>query len=191
MSYEDPGAPTALYRLYDVPGLLLYVGIAVDPVNRLKQHASQPWSFAISRQVVEWHPTRRAAAAAETAAIRTEGPVWNTSQADPARKHEVRMALWHADRHIRDLYSGRGWGEVTAEERQAAYETRNRELCEFAGMVPSPARAAYAARMDHFIHCYGCEYPQRCETGDALTDAYHAARDAERFTSPDPIWGGA
>ncbi|WP_329334683.1 GIY-YIG nuclease family protein [Streptomyces sp. NBC_01352] len=170
MSYEDPGAPTALYRLYDMPGLLLYVGIAIDPANRLRQHhADQPWSFAISRQVVDWHPTRAEAAAAETAAIRTEGPVWNVSQADPARKHEVRILLWSL--------------------RDAPREAKHEALCQFAGMVPSPARAAFDVFMEHLVTCDSCDYPRRCGTYRALHDAYCFTRDAEGFTPFDPTWG--
>jgi hypothetical protein len=169
MSYEDPGDRTALYRLYDVPGLLLYVGIAVDPGKRLQQHDSQPWAFAISRQVVEWHPTRRAAAAAETTAIHTEHPVWNTHQADRSHVKAVRKILWS----VRD--------EPRAAKREA--------LCRFAGMVPSPARAAFGVFMEHLIRCDFCDYPRQCATYRSLHDAYHAARDAEGLTPFDPIWG--
>ena len=75
---------TALYRHFDADGQLLYVGISVNALIRLSQHRHAPWFRTIARVEIEWHPTREAAEAAELAAIRMEGPVWNKAGAfDP------------------------------------------------------------------------------------------------------------
>jgi hypothetical protein len=70
--------PAALYRHFDANGVLLYVGIAVDPVQRLNGHRSgSRWYDQISRVDIERYPTREAALAAALAAIRNEKPLHN------------------------------------------------------------------------------------------------------------------
>ncbi len=69
---------TALYRLYDVDGRLLYVGITFDLRNRWADHAQRKsWWEAVVRRDVEWHETRYSAEAAECAAILAERPAYN------------------------------------------------------------------------------------------------------------------
>jgi len=70
--------PTALYRLYDANGSLLYVGISSDPSKRFREHrsASQWWPLVASRRV-EWLRHRPAAQQAERKAIEAESPAWN------------------------------------------------------------------------------------------------------------------
>lgn len=68
---------TALYRLYDADGRLLYVGIAQDPEKRWSQHSRTKratWWPLVARKTVEWFPNREAADAAETIAINNEKP---------------------------------------------------------------------------------------------------------------------
>lgn len=69
---------TALYRFFDAPGLLLYVGITNQLAKRFQQHSSSArwWSAAASHSV-EWLPSRTAAGRAERAAIRNEKPLHN------------------------------------------------------------------------------------------------------------------
>jgi len=70
--------PTALYRLYDADGVLLYVGVTGNLKGRLATHAeSKPWWPKVKRKTVEWHETRRSADRAEVQAIRSENPVHN------------------------------------------------------------------------------------------------------------------
>jgi hypothetical protein len=67
--------PTQLYRHYDADGALLYVGISLYTVKRLIEHRERsPWFTSIARITVETFPSRDAALAAESAAIRTERP---------------------------------------------------------------------------------------------------------------------
>jgi predicted GIY-YIG superfamily endonuclease len=110
---------TALYRLFDSEGRLLYVGIAFDPRSRLSDHARQKeWWPTVADRTIEWHATRTEAAAAEVTAIRSEKPLYNVR--DTEEEHARRAA--HAPgakigRMIRlddDLWDP--YGELCAEE---------------------------------------------------------------------------
>lgn len=69
---------TALYRLFDTEGRLLYVGIAFNPDSRWAGHsASKSWWPDVAEKRIEWHETRSAAVAAERAAIAAELPLYN------------------------------------------------------------------------------------------------------------------
>ncbi|MFI5814862.1 hypothetical protein ACIA7S_28385 [Streptomyces sp. NPDC051643] len=75
-----PGSrPTAVYRLHDCKGRLLYVGSAFNPKVRLAQHAAEkPWwpEVDAGRTIIEWHDEERAAADAEHAAALAERPTY-------------------------------------------------------------------------------------------------------------------
>lgn len=69
---------TALYRLFDSNGQLLYIGITYQPEARWKAHAAtKAWWPDVARKSMEWHDTRPIAEAAEVAAIRAELPLHN------------------------------------------------------------------------------------------------------------------
>lgn len=69
---------TALYRLYDKTGGLLYVGISNNVHNRIRTHrVDKFWGPNIARIAIEQHPTRAAALRAEETAIRRERPRHN------------------------------------------------------------------------------------------------------------------
>lgn len=90
----DPG-PTALYRLYDEDGKLLYVGITCDPGARFAQHkADKHWWPRVARKDIEWYDKRANAAAAEEMAIRVKDPVFNYehSRYRPAVKVPVELS---------------------------------------------------------------------------------------------------
>lgn len=74
---RDANRRTAVYRMYDKAGALLYVGIAFDPLSRWRQHQLAPWFGSVVERWVEWYPTRDEAAAAEKEAIRMESPLHN------------------------------------------------------------------------------------------------------------------
>jgi hypothetical protein len=75
---------TAVYRLFDADGALLYVGISKSFGLRWQQHAhAQPWWPEVQRQTVEWRETRREAEEAETVAILSEKPRYNRDKAVP------------------------------------------------------------------------------------------------------------
>jgi len=69
---------TAVYRLFDADGKLLYVGVANNYGRRWEQHAAEkPWWPEIAREAVEWHQDRPSALAAEAHAIMREQPRFN------------------------------------------------------------------------------------------------------------------
>ncbi|MFI1728220.1 GIY-YIG nuclease family protein [Streptomyces acidicola] len=72
-------ARTALYRLYDAEGVLLYVGITNMPNVRFATHRSKPWWKQVLRKEIEWFDTRQPAAEAEVLAIRNEQPLYNVT----------------------------------------------------------------------------------------------------------------
>jgi excinuclease UvrABC nuclease subunit len=70
--------PTAVYRIYDGEGSLLYVGMGRNPMNRWSSHSEQhPWWQRAATFRVEWFETRKAAAQEEMRAIRGENPECN------------------------------------------------------------------------------------------------------------------
>jgi len=75
---------TALYRLYDAGGHLLYVGIASQPRNRWGNHATlKPWWPEVAEKRLEWHPDRWYALVAEHMAIINENPRYNRDRQKP------------------------------------------------------------------------------------------------------------
>ena len=68
---------TALYRLYDDDGVLLYIGIAFSPEARWKDHTRKPWWHLVAKKAVEWYDTRLLALEAEARAVESERPVYN------------------------------------------------------------------------------------------------------------------
>lgn len=107
---EHPGVgqegQTAVYRVFDADGALLYVGMGRNPMSRWASHSAQHawWQKAHSFRV-EWHATRKEAAAAEIRAIQTECP-----------QHNIHGAV--------------GWGKFVAEAYPKRLEANRRMLAE-------------------------------------------------------------
>lgn len=76
----DHSRPTALYRLFDASGQLLYVGIAFVPETRWRKHAKKDWGPLIARKEAEWFPDRRSARAVELQLIRSLQPQHNIAE---------------------------------------------------------------------------------------------------------------
>ncbi|MEU9470456.1 GntR family transcriptional regulator [Streptomyces avermitilis] len=75
---------TALYRLYGADDTLLYVGISLEPDQRLKKHRwTQRWGDLIARQEIEWFDTWAAAESAERQAVQVERPIHNGTHNHP------------------------------------------------------------------------------------------------------------
>jgi predicted GIY-YIG superfamily endonuclease len=69
---------TALYRLYDRAGVLLYVGISNDVHGRIRTHRMEKtWGPLIADSRIEFYATRVSALDAEATAIRRERPRFN------------------------------------------------------------------------------------------------------------------
>lgn len=83
--------PTALYRLYDEAGTLLYVGISHQPEVRFEQHAKlKEWWPRVTRREVEWFGDRPAAARAEADAVRSEDPEFNSVYSPRVDRRTIR-----------------------------------------------------------------------------------------------------
>lgn len=77
MTVHPPGR-TALYRLFNADGQLLYVGISSDPPTRYVNHAYEKlWWHEVATTTEEWIETRAEALREETRAIKTELPCYN------------------------------------------------------------------------------------------------------------------
>ena len=77
---------TALYRLYDRAGELLYVGITSDPERRFAQHADDKhWWWRVARKRIEWFDKRSNALAAEEMCIKIKDPAYNREHS----RHQV------------------------------------------------------------------------------------------------------
>jgi predicted GIY-YIG superfamily endonuclease len=70
--------PTALYRLFDAAGSLLYIGVSVSPEQRWLHHAEhKTWWPEVARIEFAWHGTRDEALTCEMESIRAEKPRYN------------------------------------------------------------------------------------------------------------------
>ncbi len=80
MELTMPGTGScSLYRHYDEEGRLLYVGVSLAPISRLREHRYQSrWFYRISVVKIEHFATRAEAVSAEVTAIETEEPMFNT-----------------------------------------------------------------------------------------------------------------
>ncbi|MCX4885899.1 GIY-YIG nuclease family protein [Streptomyces sp. NBC_00847] len=77
--------PTALYRLYDIHGVLLYVGITNNPKRRWYTHSTRKaWWLEVAHKTVQWADSRDEADRLEREAIKSEMPLYNWSHADRA-----------------------------------------------------------------------------------------------------------
>jgi predicted GIY-YIG superfamily endonuclease len=84
---------TDLYRHFDADGTLLYVGISLSAIARLKQHKNAAgWRGKIAQVTIETLPSREAALDAESAAIKTERPLWNKHHATRTENDVERIA---------------------------------------------------------------------------------------------------
>ena len=72
--------PTCVYRLFDIEGRLLYVGLTKNPADRIPALRRKAWGREIASQTLEWFPERIAAKDAERTAIRDENPAHNITR---------------------------------------------------------------------------------------------------------------
>lgn len=75
---RGPKVRTALYRHFDKDSRLLYIGISLSAVERLREHrVHASWFDRIVRIEIEWFQSRGAALNAERRAIMREKPECN------------------------------------------------------------------------------------------------------------------
>jgi hypothetical protein len=76
-----------LYRHFDSDGRLLYVGISMSTLIRLRQHKMvSHWFESIVRVEIEYHESREAAMNAEQRAVVDENPLHNIALRQIAAK---------------------------------------------------------------------------------------------------------
>lgn len=91
-----PAVTTALYRYYDDADRLLYIGITDHLIGRTLDHVQgSSWAEFATRATIERHPTRKDAEDAERAAIKAEGPLFNSQHQDTpeARRRLVEYLI--------------------------------------------------------------------------------------------------
>ncbi|WP_256257106.1 GIY-YIG nuclease family protein [Streptomyces sp. MUSC 14] len=141
---------TALYRLYDGDGSLLYIGITHDPEARWVSHAAtKPWWPAVETKSLEWHDTRGAAEAAEARAIATEPTPFNRAGSPwapgPPQLGEDEVAVADAKKNLSELLTSvrllrRAYFLTSRGKRQAALVPV--ELGELVQQAGGPDKAA-------------------------------------------------
>lgn len=119
---------TAVYRLYNEAGELIYVGVGFIPEERMRAHAREkPWWPLVKSWTITWHPDRQSARDAETAAIKAEHPIANIA-GTPLNDTKTHIAREAAQR--------------AAAERRAAREQRIAQLNQAGKTVRQIARIA-------------------------------------------------
>jgi predicted GIY-YIG superfamily endonuclease len=146
---KDYSGRTALYRLFDADGALLYIGITISPQDRMKEHSwRKPWWPEVQRSTVEWHDTWHAAAEAEQAAISAEEPNTTSAASWPPsrltagrfrRRHLMRPALLTSPQSTRLIRCPPGPALSGSEYPDGA---RTRSGPKWPGRCPAPSRPA-------------------------------------------------
>lgn len=94
----EPCTETALYRFYDEKDRLLYVGITDTLLGRVGAHIlGSSWMDYAARSTIKRYPDRKEASEAETAAIKTERPLFNDihNRTPEARARLVEFLIEH------------------------------------------------------------------------------------------------
>lgn len=84
---------TALYRMYDATGRLLYVGQTGNIMRRLSDHEQKRWFAMVAEIRLTWFPTEADALVAERRAIQSELPRVNKMHNRPAREPKQQPKL--------------------------------------------------------------------------------------------------
>jgi len=154
VSIKEPER-TALYRMFDAAGDLLYIGISKNfGIRWRREAASFPWWPEMQRQTVDWYPSRPEAHAAEIAAIKAEKPKYNIQHAAPLpqpRRSIVR----------------RGVGLIADEPDEGCYMVECPDI-----IAPGTYRITFA--YDHDAPAFKAVTVTECtllEGGDAVSEA--------------------
>jgi predicted GIY-YIG superfamily endonuclease len=134
-----------LYRVYDIEGVLQYIGQTTDVRRRIWDHIKSN-RFPMMTYTTEEYPTREAAAMAERAAIKTERPLHNRSAGGelggvrPRFTYEQRVAL--SSRLLDQLAAGDiTYRSAIAEMVSAGYDIwRAADLLGLKNGWPTPRR---------------------------------------------------
>lgn len=117
---------TAVYRLYDEDEELLYVGVAIEPRVRFRQHRlDKPWWPRVAAREIEWFDSRAEALAVEGLAIVRELPRHNQAGAQWPH-HQVGEAPGRLLTTTDFKYDPQRWMDHVAATREPVVITRFR-----------------------------------------------------------------
>lgn len=149
---------TALYRLYDANGRLLYVGITDNPKIRFEDHRTyKHWWHMVDDETVEWFDTRRDAALTEAQAILEEKPaynrfydrvagIWTSHEPEPEADYEAQQETVYMALRARIEDGTYPVGSVIP---------RQHETCAEFGVANATVSGSYGRlRKQGFIHHY-------------------------------------
>ncbi|MCC0099426.1 GIY-YIG nuclease family protein [Streptomyces flavotricini] len=141
-SNHSPGR-TALYRLWDAKGALLYAGISHYPEARWTQHAMQKkWWHLVAAKTVEWFDTREQAKEAEVRASREERPRYDQTARLGKGQHTVpRLRI--DDSAGRDAVRSHVLAEIEAGRLQAGGSIKSSRVARALDVAPATARDAF------------------------------------------------
>lgn len=95
---EGDPRPSAVYSIYDVEGVVIYVGVAFDPALRVSVHrAARAWGSEADSWSADWYEDRESAEAAEIQAIVAKMPKYNVHGTE--RHNELMRGINRNDRH--------------------------------------------------------------------------------------------
>lgn len=152
---------TALYRLYDEAGTLLYIGISHDPRIRFEQHAREkPWWPQVARREIQWFDDRPSAARTEADAIRAEDPEHNSTY---SRRIDRR--------YMADVVAADGVRNVS----MTLARSRIPELVAYALMGGVAALVEYKARR---VILVGADRYDQARQDEAVVEALKAVQPA-------------
>ncbi|MFI8279777.1 hypothetical protein ACIGBH_33735 [Streptomyces sp. NPDC085929] len=143
-SNHGPGR-TALYRLWDAEGALLYAGITHYPEARWIQHAMEKkWWHLVAGKTVEWFETREQALLAEGRASREERPRYDQS-GRLGKGHHTIPRIRIDDSSGRDAVRSYVVTEIQAGRLLPGSSIKASRVGRALGVAPVTARTAFLA----------------------------------------------
>jgi len=178
--------PTALYRLYDEDGVLLYAGITYDVPARWRHHRRhKAWWPQVARKQLVWFSTRREAEEAEIHAIVAGNPLHNVIKNWASYKATYRVDWLHQrlKEHRLALRTPR---KPRAKAKIAAYEQLEHQLRVLEDHTPRysgywsrwsgcglwPAQAIVLATRYENGECPTCSVQVPCPVVKAMGEPY-------------------
>lgn len=67
----------AVYHIYDADDSLLYVGMSIQPQQRIHEHSAKEWFVSANKVNIRWHKTKESALNAEAVSIIVGKPKFN------------------------------------------------------------------------------------------------------------------
>jgi len=96
--HHGPSDASAVYRIYNAGGDLIYVGMSYEPAIRVEvQRREKPWGHEIARYEVDWHSDRAASQRAEERLIKELQPRYNVTHTPEHRARSLRCFTGWAD----------------------------------------------------------------------------------------------